>query len=473
MKILLISYNKEEIPIPVKPLGLAYIADSLLKNNHEVRLLDLRFKENIRNEIENEILKFSPDFIGISIRNIDTGCFLEPNFYIPQVKQLIAIIRDYVRDIPIILGGAGFSLMPKEILEYCDAADFGIVGEGEIAFNKFLQAYSDKTSYENVPAIIYRNNGTLLLNPPQYNTNVERVNLNNFFDKNYFSSSFGSKTNRPNSEGILSKRGCVFKCNYCGTPNFDGKKIRCYDVKTVIDNMEKIQSNSPNKVIFEFVDNIVNYPTDHLEALCNEMIQRGNDFKWMCIATPELLNRKNVELMKRAGCISIEFGIESFSDKILKNMSKSFTKSEAENAFLLCNEFKIQALCDIMIGGPGENYDTILETFETIDKVNPSFVLFNYGIRIFPNTSICDIAKNEGQISKNEDLLAPKFYISKEIDSKSMELIENRLRSNPGRFYLCREIFRNKLEDCIKTARQTWRNIELDMDTTDCKEKAL
>ena len=95
MRVLLISYNKESVPIAVKPLGLAYIADALETNGHTPRLLDLRFENKEAQVIESEINNFNPDMIGISIRNIDTSCFLEPNFYMPQAKLIVECIRSY------------------------------------------------------------------------------------------------------------------------------------------------------------------------------------------------------------------------------------------------------------------------------------------------------------------------------------------------------------------------------------------
>ena len=236
--------------------------------------------------------------------------------------------------------------------------------------------------------------------------------------------------------------------------------MRCYDVVSIVDNMESIQRNSKKEVVFEIVDNIINYPVWHLEALCKEMIKRDCKFKWMGIATPELIDDNLAKLMKESGCVSIEFGIESFSNKILKNFSKSFTKEEAIRGFELCHKYGIQTLCDIMLCGPGEDFDTVKETFETIDLVNPHFTLFNYGIRVFPNTGLYKRAIKEGQLKEDENLLAPKFYFSKDMTLEAIQYIEDKLRKNSRRFYLCKDVFRFPLEECIKKSTKVWKDIE-------------
>ena len=186
MRVLLISYNKESIPIAVKPLGLAYIADALEKGGHTQKLLDLRFKDDIADVLIQQIKEFKPEMIGISIRNIDTSCFLEPTFYIPEAKEIVDIIRSYSADIPIVLGGAGFSLMAKEIYEFCSGADYGIIGEGEVAYNKLIDAIQRGMHLEKVPSLIYRQNGEIKINEREYLTNITRTDLRDFFDKEYY-----------------------------------------------------------------------------------------------------------------------------------------------------------------------------------------------------------------------------------------------------------------------------------------------
>ena len=123
---------------PVIPIGLEYLATALEKHNHDVNIFDLCFVSSPIEELEKVFDKETYDIVGFTIRNIDTCHYFFNEFYLSEFKKLIDFIKK--QEIPIILGGAGFSAMPNEILEYFQA-DFGIIGPGDITFPKFLDSW--------------------------------------------------------------------------------------------------------------------------------------------------------------------------------------------------------------------------------------------------------------------------------------------------------------------------------------------
>jgi len=137
LRILLINPNTMKSP-PVIPIGLEYLATALEQNDHIVDILDLCFVSSPIEELEKLFDKDTYDIVGFTIRNIDTCHYFNNEFYLPEFKKLIDFIKK--QDIPIILGGAGFSAMPNEILEYLQA-DFGIIGPGDIILPKFLDLW--------------------------------------------------------------------------------------------------------------------------------------------------------------------------------------------------------------------------------------------------------------------------------------------------------------------------------------------
>jgi len=127
MKILLISANTITAPYPVYPLGLDYVARAV-EDNHQVKLADmnsLRDDEHLKEIIEG----FSPDILGISLRNIDNTDVVDPTGFIGTYRKLIQKIRGY-SNASIVLGGSGFTIFPEKILDSLNA-DYGIIGEGE------------------------------------------------------------------------------------------------------------------------------------------------------------------------------------------------------------------------------------------------------------------------------------------------------------------------------------------------------
>ena len=132
---LLVNPNRFKDP-PVIPIGLEYIATALEKHNHNVDILDLCFCESPEGEITKALFKKSYDLVGFSIRNIDSLGYFRGEFFLPSIKPLVQCVKNY--NIPVLLGGSGFSAMPYEILDYLDG-DYGIIGPGEMMFPRFLE----------------------------------------------------------------------------------------------------------------------------------------------------------------------------------------------------------------------------------------------------------------------------------------------------------------------------------------------
>ena len=127
MKVLLISANRLQEPYPVYPVGLDYVA-AAIDRSHTVKTIDLNTLAG-DGELVELLKTFAPAVTGISLRNIDNTDTTDPRGFMGEYLDLIRIIRRHC-DTRLVLGGSGFTIFPKQILEFLDA-DFGIVGEGE------------------------------------------------------------------------------------------------------------------------------------------------------------------------------------------------------------------------------------------------------------------------------------------------------------------------------------------------------
>ncbi|MFC1832125.1 cobalamin-dependent protein, partial [Thermodesulfobacteriota bacterium] len=136
MRVLLISANTEQFNMPAMPLGLACVAEATKRAGHEVIMLDLMFRADVSSTLKDAISETQPECIGISVRNIDDQCSESPQFLIEKVKQVVTVCRTLSAS-PIVLGGAGYSMFPESALAYLEA-DYGVAGEGEMAFTNLL-----------------------------------------------------------------------------------------------------------------------------------------------------------------------------------------------------------------------------------------------------------------------------------------------------------------------------------------------
>ncbi|MEW6419139.1 MAG: lipid biosynthesis B12-binding/radical SAM protein [Nitrospirota bacterium] len=405
MKVLLISVNNEAEPYPVAPIGVMYLARALKDKGHDVNIFDLCFVEDDLQAIKDAIKGFSPDVIGISIRNIDNLTYNKSVFYLPRIKKIVDAIRNYT-SAPVVVGGSGFSIFSGEVLKYLNL-DIGIVGDGEVAFPMYLDAMSNSGDIYHIPNLCYIKDDELKLNPLQYshpNLLPDRSLLDN---KKYLE--LGGMGN------IQSKRGCPFKCAYCTYPGINGDRLRLREPGDVAEELKEMVSEYGIDYAF-FIDDIFNIPEEHASAICEEIIRKGLKIDWTCFATPKGMTRELAGLMKEAGCKGVEFGTDACSERTLKGLNKHFTLDDIASSAECCKSVDLPNAHYIIIGGPGEDELTLNETLALFDKIKPTAIIALIGVRIYPNTGLHKRAIEENIIEKNRNLLEPVFYLTPEMD---------------------------------------------------------
>jgi radical SAM superfamily enzyme YgiQ (UPF0313 family) len=117
-------------------------------------------------------------------------------------------------------------------------------------------------------------------------------------------------------------------------------------------------------------------------------------------------------LLKKAGCVAVDFGTDSGSPAVLASLKKSFSQDDVRKVSRACREAGIDYCHSLIFGGPGETPETIRETIGLMDEVSPKAVVAMTGVRIYPGTEMESLAREEGAVSKGETLLEPRFYFS-------------------------------------------------------------
>jgi len=408
MDILLISANREKSPYPVFPLGLAYLAGPLEAAGHELRALDLCFEDEPEAAVAESLSASLPDAVVISIRNIDNVTYPGSRSYLAGVRKIVDLCRGRTA---VILGGSGYSLMPREILESLDG-DYGIVGEGEDVLPRLLECLDRDENPLHLPGVLVKGEASFL--PPQPVETIGRPERNLLPVERY------------NREGgmanLQTKRGCPFSCIYCTYPILEGSRVRLRSIGGIIHEMRELVENFGTEYIY-FVDDIFNYPMDFAESLCKAIIAAKLNLSWSAFINPGFISPGLIRLMVEAGCDAMEFGTDSGSPTMLRNLGKSFSPEEIRSASALCRDAGVDFAHYILFGGPGETRDTVLESFDLMDEVEPTAVIGMAGIRIFPGTSLHRKAIEDGIITADTPLLDPVFYISPALGDKLCELV--------------------------------------------------
>jgi len=401
LKVLLISSNIASTPYSVYPLGLSMVAASLHQAGHEVRQFDFLASGRSMETLLARVKEFSPQAIGISIRNIDNVNLLNEQRYIDAVSDIVQGLKR-VSPAKIILGGSGFSILPEAILRVT-GADFGIVGEGEKLFVDFL----DNAAKDIYPSEkILRSRSHLL----------DRQIPSAFYDREIMNFYLQSG----NVASLQTKRGCIHSCAYCSYPVLEGRQLRPRRPELVVDDIRNLLDEHNAKYIF-FTDSLFNDDEGHYLSVLKEMKKRRLTVPWTAFFKPQGLTKEIIFLMKETGLKAVEIGADAACDITLRKMGKSFTFADIAACNDLFAECGVATAHYFMFGCPGETQDTTLEGVRNILSLKKTVSFIFMGIRILPDTPLAKLAEKEKIISAGQDLLEPVYYLSPLLERQWLE----------------------------------------------------
>jgi radical SAM superfamily enzyme YgiQ (UPF0313 family) len=404
MKILLISANSCGEPYPVYPLALSYLSCAISKCFHdaEIKMYDVNIDKN--SDLEDIVKSYKPDYIGISLRNIDNVNLYNQKNFIYDYRDMVQALKK-ITESTVIVGGAGFSIYPEKLFSFL-GCDFAVVGEGENAICELIQALEAKKEYGSIEGLVFKGE-----------KGVEINGRNNFFSGISFEMDERLSDFYWVNSGMMNvqtKRGCPYRCIYCSYPVIEGKTVRMLEPETVVSTIEKATGKGHD--YFFFTDSVFNMKPEYNREFANLLIERNINVKWGAYFRPAGTSFEDLELFKESGLTHIEWGTESFSDPVLKSYGKEFNFNEIKEMTEMCHQLKIYNAHFLILGGYGETEETLKETFER-SKLLPWTVFFPFiGMRIYPLTPLFDIAVKEGVINEHDDLMESKYYLSKGVD---------------------------------------------------------
>ncbi len=406
MKVLLISANKERNQTPVMPLGLACVAEAVKNAGHSIQIADLMYASDISQSLVECILNFEPHCIGVSIRNIDDQNSQNSRFLLRDAKDIVNICREYSHA-PIVLGGAGYSIYPRSALTFLNS-DFGIQGEGEIAFPLLLNALQNNEDTSAIPGLFSKEKPSA--SPMKWCDSIDELTLP---EPDILSELSDNAKDRWIT--VQSRRGCPLHCIYCSTPAIEGNILRMRSPKSFAKWLESwTQKGFTN---FYMADNTFNIPSDYAKELCREIIGLDLDIKWKCIIYPKGIDKELAGLMSAAGCKQVSLGYESGSQRILRVLKKEYSIEEVRRTSQILAENRIERVGFLMLGTPEETKESVEESLIFSESLNLDMLKITIGIRIYPNTDLSRIAVNEGMISAECNLLTPHFYIANGLEN--------------------------------------------------------
>ena len=376
------------------PHGLLTIAASLEKAGFKIKIIDQRvendFKEKLLEEIKNCL------FIGISSM---TGKQLE--FAI----EISKIIKKNSPKIPLIWGGIHPTILPKETLKN-EFIDFIIIGEGEKAFVQLAKAIKQKNNYKHIKNLGFKKNKRIIINKKNKFINLNELPLTPWHLLNVEKYVFKYKKNEKNIRELdlgTTSRGCPAACHFCYNLAINKRQWRSLSAKKVFYMIIKVVNDYKiNKIIFRDDDFFADLK--RVEEICKLIIKNNLDIEWYSagirIETFNIMKDFLIKLIKKSGCSSFRFGVESGSPRILKYINKKIKPTEIIEANKKCMQHKIIPHYSFMIGFPTEKIKDMMMTVDLINKLkkdNPSAVIHCVNILTpYPGTALFNIMKKEG-----------------------------------------------------------------------------
>jgi len=402
-KVLLISANMMKKPYPVYPLGLDYVAGSL-RSRYETKILDMNEFPSL-DALGERIRQFAPDYIGLSIRNIDNTDTINSRGYLSDYQDLVAAIRKNSQAI-LILGGSGYTIFPVEFLQAL-GADYGIAGEGE-KISTLLSALDNQTDPHVRGRVTAAIPGIVTGQTSQVAYQVWDGGMHRAFDSDAphvkYYQSYGGMLN------LQTKRGCPFRCSYCTYPHIEGGRMRFFDPEEIAGEARRLQSAGA-KYIF-ITDSAFNASYEHSLQVARAFQKARISIPWGGFFAPTVPPADYFQKLAEAGLSHVEFGTESMCNTMLANLRKPFVCADVFKAHESARDAGLFIAHYFLLGGPGETPETLQETLNGVDQLDRAVFFFFCGIRIYPHTALYDTALCEGQISASQNLLEPVFYRS-------------------------------------------------------------
>ena len=387
--------------MPVLPLGLACVAEAAVRAGHNAVLLDLMGEPDPGVALKQAVTSFRPECIGVSVRNIDDQNMERCRFLLEDSRAILAACRELTAA-PLIVGGAGFSIFPESALAYL-GADMGIAGEGEAAFVSLLGKLEQGGDPGDIEGIVLP--GRSWTPKTAFSRDLDAWPL----PDTAFLRASAAKI--PGAWiPVQTRRGCPLRCSYCSTPRIEGTASRKRDPEQVVEWLQEWAGAGYHN--FYFVDNTFNFPLSYAKELCRRILERKLELRWQAIIYPKQVDDELAALMAAAGCCHVSLGFESGSPPVLRQLNKRFSPDEVSDISGRFADHGIERMGFLLLGGPGETRETVEESLKFADSLRLEMLQITAGIRIYPGTPLAALAREQGVIAPDDNLLQPRYYLA-------------------------------------------------------------
>lgn len=406
------------------PLGMGYLASSLAAAGYnQVKLFDGASMGIGEKEFVRLVLNDSPDLIGVSCMTASSG---EAYRLAREIKKL--------SNAQIVLGGPHITDFGKEVLLDEKAVDLAVTGEGEETIVELCNSLKDGKNLLNIKGLIFRDKDKIIDNGPRIsNGPLDDIPMpaRELYDNSFYCPLPNSYKRLP-STTIITARGCAYrKCAFCYTGGMQGQPFRRHSVRRVIEEI-KILVNDYGIREIQFLDSIFILNRQWVKEFCETLKRENIDITWNCSAKVDLVDPEILEIVAKAGCFSIFYGLESGNQDLLDIIQKGITIQQIRDAMKWTHEAGIETRGSFILGLPGETPEKANKTIDLAIDLDLTYAQFNLAFP-FKGTKMYDFALDMGSVIEYRGLTKATYV---PIGYRNRDELEAVMRKAYLKFYL-------------------------------------
>lgn len=454
MKILLVAYDNE-MHISVFPVGLGYIAAVLKKSGFDVEIYNQDMYHYPEEHLTRYLDRHHFDMIGLGTIG---GYF--------QYKKLLKISEAVNRskDRPFyVIGGHGPSPEPEYFLKKT-GADAIVIGEGEETIVEVAKALAAKRSISNLDSIAFMDRGKAVIN--QRRPLIADLDLIPFPAYELFPMYFYRLLREPHCAPsdlvalMISGRGCPFRCAFCYRMD---EGLRSRSTEGIVEEIKLLKTNYGITYI-SFYDELLISSIKRTTELCEAFIREDLKVRWTCNGRLNYAKPKVLQLMKKAGCVFINYGIEALDDEVLRKMNKCLTVEQIVKGIDATLKEGISPGFNVIFGNIGDNKETLQKAVDFLLKYDDGAQLRTIRpVTPYPGSPLYYHALENGLLKDcadfyekkhvNSDLLAVNFT-----DMSDKEFHKALYGANRK---LIKNYFKNKTKTSLNEARGLYMELNV------------